>query len=127
MPVPGVRRPVSRWWYILDEAGDPVGPVDMVTFVNWRASVTSPLGESGVTPLLRVAFNRLDDGTIVSTVFLGLDHGFGRRDSPPILYETMVFDPSANVAGCWRDCNRHAALATHDRVLAGTKERANPK
>lgn len=30
----------------------------------------------------------------VSTVFLGLDHQFGR--GPPILFETMVFDRSGN-------------------------------
>ena len=29
------------------------------------------------------------DGVQVSTVFLGLDHGWG--DGPPILFETMIF------------------------------------
>lgn len=31
----------------------------------------------------------LEDGTHISTVFLGLDHSFG--DGPPILFETMIF------------------------------------
>ena len=35
-----------------------------------------------------VAKDLIDDVSI-STVFLGLDHGFG--DGPPILFETMVF------------------------------------
>ena len=31
----------------------------------------------------------------VSTVFLGIDHGWN-RSNPPILFETMVFDPLNN-------------------------------
>lgn len=32
-------------------------------------------------------------GITVSTVFLGIDHSFG--SGPPLLFETMVFDPAA--------------------------------
>lgn len=37
----------------------------------------------------RVAETLLENGTIVSTVFLGIDHGF--MDSKPLLFETMIF------------------------------------
>lgn len=37
----------------------------------------------------RVAYDKLSDGKIVSTIFLGLDHNFG--SGRPILFETMVF------------------------------------
>jgi hypothetical protein len=40
----------------------------------------------------RVAKTTLKGGVFVSTVFLGVDHSFG-EGSPPILFETMVFDP----------------------------------
>lgn len=36
-----------------------------------------------------IALDKLDNDITVSTVFLGLDHGFG--DGPPLLFETMVF------------------------------------
>jgi len=37
----------------------------------------------------RVAKTKLEDDTVISTVFLGLDHSFG--EGPPLLFETMVF------------------------------------
>jgi len=40
----------------------------------------------------RVCFTRLDKYE-VSTVFLGLDHGYGFHGKP-ILFETMVFGPA---------------------------------
>jgi len=36
----------------------------------------------------RVAFDKVEDEAEVSTVFVGLDHGFG---GTPLLFETMVF------------------------------------
>lgn len=36
-----------------------------------------------------VAVTEVAPGVTVSTVFLGLDHGFG--DGPPLLFETMIF------------------------------------
>jgi hypothetical protein len=41
----------------------------------------------------RIAWTVVNDIT-VSTIFLGLDHGYGRilgYDTPPILFETMIF------------------------------------
>jgi hypothetical protein len=32
-----------------------------------------------------------DKGVTVSTTFLGIDHGFGFGDGPPVLFETMIF------------------------------------
>jgi hypothetical protein len=37
----------------------------------------------------RVAKTTLTNGSRVSTVFLGLDHQYGR--GPPVLFETMIF------------------------------------
>lgn len=41
--------------------------------------------------------DKLDNGMFVSTVFLGMDHGWGDKTDPeykPVLFETMIFDDS---------------------------------
>lgn len=58
------------------------------------------------------------DGARVSTVFLGLDHGWG--GPVPILFETMVFpDPESGVES---DMDRYAtwdeAVAGHEAMVA---------
>jgi hypothetical protein len=57
----------------------------------------------------RVAWTEIDDG-FVSTVWLGLDHGFG--EGPPLIFETMIVR-----RGEWLDfCERYA---TEDEAIAG--------
>lgn len=46
----------------------------------------------------------------VSTVFLGLDHGFG--DGPPVLYETMIFGGPYD-SWQWRYCSWEEAVRGH--------------
>jgi hypothetical protein len=65
-----------------------------------------------------VGQDTLPDGTLVSTVFLVIDHQYG--DGPPLLFETMVFpDPESGVESF---CERYAtwieAEAGHAAVLA---------
>ena len=54
----------------------------------------------------RVAHTTLPDGKQVSTVWLGLDHGWGT--GPPLIFETMVFPPDS-----WVECDgvRYSTLA----------------
>lgn len=52
---------------------------------------------------------------VVSTAYLGLDHGFG-GEGPPIIWETMIF------YGDWQDhqwryATRNAAMANHRHVV----------
>lgn len=62
-------------------------------------------------------------GLFVSTVWLGLDHSFGRGDRP-VLFETMVFDEHGAegkrgdevVDGCWRYSTEDEALTGHRAV-----------
>jgi hypothetical protein len=63
--------------YIL-EAREPV-PCDLLTWARWFET-----GENR-----HVAKDNVGE-VLVSTVFLGIDHGFG-SDGPPILFETIVF------------------------------------
>lgn len=54
------------------------------------------------------------DGVKVSTVFLGLEHGFG--GGKPILYETMVFGGEYDQDIMQRYCTRTGALHGHKRL-----------
>jgi hypothetical protein len=65
----------------------------------------------------RVARTVLDDGREVSTVFLGLDHGF-MPGAPPIVFETMVF-PECDI--CERYTTWDQALAGHDQIVAAER------
>jgi hypothetical protein len=49
----------------------------------------------------RIAWDVLADETQISTVWLGLDHGFGGR---PLIFETMVFPPNSSLD---LDCERY--------------------
>jgi hypothetical protein len=54
-----------------------------------------------------VSQTELEDGTVISTVWLGVDHNFGGK-GPPIIFETMVFAPKQKDE-CFRedmDCER---------------------
>ena len=62
--------------YILD--GKKVVPTDFVTWSNWFETADRV-----------IALTETSKGT-VSTVFLGLDHGWG-SGGPPLVFETMVF------------------------------------
>ncbi len=63
--------------YILD--GHTPIPTDLETWARWFDSDEKR----------RVGYDDFDGG-YVSTVFLGLDHNFGRT-GPPLLFETMIF------------------------------------
>jgi hypothetical protein len=59
------------------------------------------------------------EGVRISTVFLGLDHGWGAR--PPVLFETMVFGGKFN-EHMDRYTDREAALAGHRRWVTQVRE-----
>jgi len=68
-------------------------------------------------------------GWMVSTVWLGLDHGFG-FSKVPIIFETMIFAPGDVRLGADDDLDQYqeryateeAAQAGHDRALAAVVE-----
>ena len=69
-------------------------------------------------------------GWMVSTVWIGLDHGFGRGHAP-LIFETMIFPPGdeAGEYGVMAEdyCDRYpteaAAHAGHDRALSWLREK----
>jgi hypothetical protein len=66
---------IMRSIYTLNEKGEPV-PI-------------KNLFEIGDREKFRVSYTRIF-GTVISTVFLGVDHNYGKTGKP-ILWETMIF------------------------------------
>ena len=64
--------------YILDDQGEPVPCEDLLTWSRW-------LEQSEGRQVSRDYLGAV----MVSTVFLGLDHGWG--GGAPVLWETMIF------------------------------------
>jgi len=101
--------------YILDANGEPVLEPDLMKWATWfeASQTTGDLEHS----LRRVAVSQIGEWQI-STVFLALDHNFGMGpNTPPVLWETMVFGPEP--WDNWQDryTSRAAAEAGHQAVL----------
>lgn len=59
----------------------------------------------------------------VSTVWLGLDHGWYREHpSPPIIFETMVFTDDTNAETGFRDDFDQRRYSTEAEAIAGHQE-----
>lgn len=92
--------------YILDESGEkPIRCDDIDLWAHWFEDFTKRLVETIL----------LDKGTIlVSTVFLGVDHG--TLSSSPVLWETMVFRVRDGKIGQSLECER--CTGTREQALA---------
>lgn len=66
-----------------------------------------------------VAFTQINSQVEVSTLFLGIDHSFG-RPGPPILFETMIFGGEHD-QDRWRYSSWDEAKAGHDAVVKRLK------
>jgi hypothetical protein len=94
--------------YILNEDGNPVHVDDCMEWARWYEKADR-----------KVAKDTLPSGLLVSTVFLGIDHGFSDNpDVPPILFETMVFMPgSYDELECERYATKAEALKGHEAMV----------
>lgn len=100
--------------YYIEVDGKPT-PTDMIT---WAKSFEK-------TDRI-VQRTEINDKYLVSTVFLGLNHRFGK--GPPLLYETMVFPmKSGKVESGELDMARYAtrqgALIGHRRMVKRWRKR----
>jgi hypothetical protein len=57
---------------------EPVPEPDLIKWGRWFGRADR-----------RVLRDEFPNGVVVSTVFLGMDHGWG--EGPPLLFETMIF------------------------------------
>lgn len=106
---------VSR--YILDANGEPASCPDLLDWGRWfeTADTHLPGCDFGVRHVARTRVGQ----TEISTVFLGLDHDHGHRDTPPVLWETMVFSaPDGCDDASERYSSRADAEAGHARAVA---------
>jgi hypothetical protein len=99
---------VNEFKYILNEKGEPVAEPDLA---KWGQQFEQ-------TERRRVAREQIGEATI-STVFLGLDHGWG--GGPPVLWETMVFGGVLDQECDRCSGSREQAEAMHARMVARVK------
>lgn len=91
--------------YVLDENGNPVPCEDLFKWGRFMQEYRRIVKRAEIYDVL------------VSTVFLGLDHG---RDGQVLLYETMVFGGPMN--GCMeRYETREQAEEGHEKIVALVK------
>jgi hypothetical protein len=65
----------------------------------------------------RIGNTVLSDGTEISTVWLGLDHG--SPNGPPLIFETMVFRSNRDGdLDCERYATEEGARAGHEAMVA---------
>ena len=87
--------------FVLDDEGQPVEEPDLMTWALWM--------ERGNRIVRQDHLGRV----MISTVFLGIDHRFGRsRSGPPVLWESMVFSGKHDGAQ-ERYASAQAALEGH--------------
>ena len=55
------------------------------------------------------------DGVVVSTVFLAIDHRFG--DGPPLIFETMIMGGKHD-NDCWRYATEEEAMIGHAAAIS---------
>jgi len=88
--------------YVLDASGQAVVEPDLLKWAEWFETAKRQL-----------ANDVLPDGVRISTVFLGLDHGWG---GAPELWETMIFGGAHDQYQA-RYGTREEALAGHGRAV----------
>jgi hypothetical protein len=91
----------TRHWKLID--GEPVPCDDFLEWARWFETADRIIQQDRFGEVL------------VSTVFLGLDHGFG-DDGPPVLFETMIFRGEHDGYQT-RARSRLEALAQHQTAL----------
>jgi len=64
------------------------------------------------------------DEVKVSTVWLGLDHGFPWIKQPPVIFETMIFGGTWDHR-MWRYCTHLEAIAGHADAVALVRREAH--
>ncbi len=96
---------MSRY-YLLDEKGEPVAESDIHKWAQWFEKANS----------VRVLEQTHVKESMVSTVFLGLDHNYS-GSGHPILWETMVF--GGPMEGDQDRCggSREQAEAMHKKMV----------
>ena len=97
-------------YYLLDESNQPVP----CALKEWGLRFSDVMYKC-------VAKSCCDDGSWVSTVFLGMDHGF-TETGKPVLWETMIFRQGFVEDFCQRYTSHEEAMDGHRRAVAQANE-----
>jgi len=98
------RKPLLSGHYVLKDKVPVLEP----DLLKWARSFEDAEAR-------RVARTEFPDGTLVSTVFLGIDHQFD--DGPPLLFETMIFESDSGRSDyCERCSTWDEAVEMHKRA-----------
>jgi hypothetical protein len=99
--------------YVLDEEGNIKVEPDLLKWGVWFEDIKNT----------RICETFVTGGNVrVSTVFLGLDFGYG---DTPILFETMIFGGEHDNEQ-WRYATKKQAVAGHERVVRMLQEIKEP-
>ena len=89
--------------YILDKNGNPKKEKDLLVWGRWFNTADRKVARTNIGK------------TLISTVFLGLDHRFVGQGRP-ILYETMVFGGKLNYK-MKQYCTKEEAIKGHNAMV----------
>jgi hypothetical protein len=92
------------------------------TFYNRRGNIISDKIFSNLmedSKYRTVARSILENGSCVSTIWLGIDHDFYSSDNHPLIFETMVFsnEKDYNSIFCARYATEAEALIGHKKAI----------
>lgn len=106
------KRPMMDHHWCLDDMGIPYEEPDLIKWASWMAKADRHIAKTTIGRYW------------VSTVFLGLEYGWG--NSVPLLYETMVFDNESDQRASDLECRRYAtrseALIGHNEIVKGLEK-----
>ena len=106
-PGPVSSPAMARLCYYVLDGQTPVPCTDPLAWGEWFLEAER-----------HVALTQVAEGIEVSTVFLGLDHGFGRSEAP-LLFETMTFGLAGEPGEVyWRYATWAEAEAGHRAMCA---------
>ena len=91
--------------YVMDAAGTVREEPDLLAWALWFEDADRHIGNDTV------------NGIQISTVFLGLDHGFPRDNEYPLVFETMLFGDEIDGEYQWRYRSIAAAREGHAKAV----------
>jgi hypothetical protein len=99
----------TRYWVLADD-GKTAVPSTLEEWGKWFERADNVVFQTMVGPVQ------------VSTVFLGLDHGF-TEGGPPVLWETMILGEEDGEEETWRYTSYDKAIAGHTQIVTEMRER----
>ncbi len=102
--------------YILDDTDEVVECLDTIVWSQWFEQNRS-------RRIIGRTYIQLNPDIFVSTVFLATDHGLGRPQDKPVLWETLVFGMEGELEDeCERYTSKEEAVKGHLKLVDEVRE-----